>query len=171
MKHTIALCAVLLLHGCASDRAYVEPTGPEVARLTGKFVRDSISDWERYEIRGVDGLTTPRPFAGEAAEVTVAVAPGARRIFVRFEYNRTRSGQLFRGPGKPTEAYYILEAQFQSGREYQANGKVGAQFTEVWIEERGTGQTVSSRVACQPRPASAAPAICSKPSPQGTPSQ
>ena len=172
MRFAAAVLAALLTQGCASDRPYVEPTGSDVARLSGKFIRDSHTDWERYALRGIDGLETPRSMWQDAADVTVAVTPGPHRVVVKFEYNRTRRGQLFRGPGEPTEAYYILQARFEPGRDYQLNGKVGVQFTEVWIEETGTGQVASLRVRCVPRSKNAtAPAICSKPAGEAAPRQ
>jgi hypothetical protein len=165
----LAFGAALLLAGCVSaERSYVEPTGPDVARLSGKFVRESITDWERYAVRGIDQKRAGGSFLGDAADVVVSVTPGEHRVFVHFEYNRTRSGQLFRGSAEPTEAYYILQGRFESGKEYQLNGKVGAQFTEVWVEEKDTRRTVSLRVACVPRTKSAlTPAVCSKPAAEG----
>lgn len=164
MRFAAAVLATLLTQGCASDRPYVEPTGSDVARLSGKFIRESHTDWERYALRGIDGLETPRSMWQDAADVTVAVTPGPHRVAVKFEYNRTRRAQLLRGPSEPTEAYYILQARFERGREYQVNGQVSAQFTEVWIEEKQTGQVASLRVRCVPRSKNAnAPAICSKP--------
>ena len=168
-----------LLHGCASDRAYVEPTAPDTGRLTGKFIDNGSgwgdgSGWEEYEIRVIDGLSAPRSFTGRTSELTVAVAPGAHHIVVRGAYYRRPSftTTLLRGHGEASQAYFVLQADIKPGREYQANGKVNQHFIEVWIEEKGTAEPASSRVACQPRPVSArTPAVCSKPRPEDGPKQ
>jgi hypothetical protein len=166
-----------LLHGCASDRAYVQPTGPDVAQLTGRFIDNGSgwgdgSGWEDYEIRVIDGLSTPRSFTGRTSDLTVAVAPGAHRIVVRGAYYRRPAftTTLLRGHGEASEAYFVLQADLKLGRQYQANGKVSQHFMEVWIEEKGAAEPASTRVACQPRLLSArTPAICSRPRPENEP--
>jgi len=171
LKH-ILLFSLPLVAGCVpSEMAYIQPDGIEVATLTGKFIRQSMQDWERYEVRGVDDLLIQRSMLNDNAETVVRIAPGSHQIYVRFEYNRGRpASQFFRGPAEPTRAYYFLRARFEAGREYQVNGKIGAQFTELWIEEKGTGRAVSARVPCTPRPRNAVTeAVCSKPAAEAGP--
>jgi hypothetical protein len=159
----IALALSLLLYGCASDRPYIEPKGSDVSRVAGKLVRETRADWERYALREIDGLEIPRSLWEDAGDVTVAVAPGLHHVLVRFEYSRTRRPLLFRGPGEPRHAYYVLQARFEAGREYQVNGDVGGQFTEVWLEDKVTGQAASARVRCEPGPKTMTAPVCRKP--------
>ncbi len=171
MKRVLPFSLALLTGCIPAELAYIQPTGTELATLTGKFIRQSFQDWERYEVRGIDGLLIRRSMLEENAETVVRIAPGPRQIYVRFEYNRGRpASQFFRGPAEPTIAYYFLRARFEAGREYQVNGKVGAQFTELWIEEKSTGRAVSARVPCTPRPKNAlTEAVCSKPAAEARP--
>jgi hypothetical protein len=158
----IAICMVMLLQGCASN-PYVEPTTPDVAYLTGKFLRNSTHDWESYAVDSIDGSRTPKSFWGHTAEVRLAVAPGAHRIIVKGAYFR-KTGFFIKG--EPLEAYFVLNVEFRPNWEYQANGVI-KNLMEIWIEEKTTGARVSGPVyPCQPRPATAStPAICGKPKP------
>lgn len=127
------LAIALVLAGCTTATSYIDPTGPDIATVTGTKVEREAFDWDDFFPLVIDGRYTYRKgvlFGGTNA-TPIPMSPGGHKLVIE--------ALFMRGLGQRFEAYVPLNVQLLPTHKYRVRGIIKDNLAEVWLDDETTG--------------------------------
>jgi len=115
---------------------------PGMTVLTGSSQERSLTDWDGFQVTGVDDETIDYGSRDKFFKRPIPLQPGKHEVLVYFRTTRGSGMQ-----GLLPDAYLNLEGDLKPGHRYHVNGYFENDVATAWIEDFEDGSRVSQEVS------------------------
>lgn len=139
IKLLVFVSIELMVTGCASKNAYVEPNPKlgDTATIGGSFARYALFDWEYFKVFAIDDIFVSYGFFSNT-DTTFVLKEGVHKIATICTHHRDAT------PWCPCHTTTELELNVERGKNYKITGELKGASINFWIIDKGTGQRVSN---------------------------